>query len=84
VLVLAHCGVWIFAWRGGYGCGCLGGAMSCCNNTMPMPFHVPSYVQVRVLATAGASVPHAEGVVVGIDSTLANEWVALGWVERVD
>lgn len=57
--------------------------MSCCNNTMPMPYYAPTYVQVRVLAAAGAAVPHAEGAVVGIESTLANEWIALGWVERV-
>ncbi len=57
--------------------------MSCCNNTMPMPYYTPTYVQVRVLAAAGAAVPHTEGAVVGIESTLANEWIALGWVERV-
>ncbi len=47
-----------------------------------MPFQVPTYVRVRVLAGAGAAVPHAEGAVVNVDATLANQWIALGWVER--
>jgi hypothetical protein len=58
--------------------------MSCCNAAMPMPYRVPQpLTHVRVLSGAGASVPHAQGAVVAVDAAIANEWISLGWAERV-